>query len=238
MILSKSSSEKALKLFLEISMVADAFAKVSDDNTMGYSTIAYEYIVQAFTIYEECIEDQKSQQKILETFIGTLLSMESLSTEEYEGLVTKSAQFAAKLFKKQDQCRVVALCAHLFYPTPAKAKTNYSNPQRALECLQRSLKLADSCTSTNLSHLRLFVELLEHYVFFFENKNPSISPTYISGLAALIKEHLGNNLGSGDLGVMEARDHFTELLRYVKDRKAAEDSSELFAQIQLEGIGA
>ncbi|GAX24812.1 hypothetical protein FisN_18Lh105 [Fistulifera solaris] len=238
MLLSRSSSQKALKLYLEISLVADAFAKMSDDDAIGYSTIAYEYIVQAFTIYEESIEDQKSQHKLLETFIGTLLSMESLSAEEYEGVITKTAQFAAKLFKKQDQCRVVALCAYLFYPVPGKIKTSYSNPQRALECLQRSLKLADSCTNTNPSHLRLFVELMEHYVFFFENKNPSISPTYISGLAALIKEHLSNNMGSGDLGVVEARDHFMELLRYVKDKKAANDSSELFTQIQLEGIGA
>lgn len=238
MTLSKSSSAKALKLYLEMSLAADSFAKLLDDDTVGYSTIAYEYIVQGFALYEESIEDQKSQQKLLEAFVGTLLSLESLSNEDYERLITRTAQFAAKLFKKQDQCRVVALCAYLFYPTSGKAKLSYSNPQRALECLQRALKLADACTSTNPSHLRLFVELLEHYVFFFENKNPSISPAYISGLAALIKEHLGNNLSSGDPGVTEARDHFVGLLQYLKAKKAAENSSELFAQIQLEGIGA
>lgn len=235
MALSKSSVEKALKLHLEISLAADSFATALDDDALGYSTIAYEYIVQGLSLYEESIDEQKSQQRLLEAFVGTLLSLESLSNEEYERLITRTAQFAAKLFKKQEQCRVVSLCAYLFYPTSGKAKERYSNPQRALECLQRALKLADACTSTNPSHLRLFVELMEHYVFFFENKNPSISPAYISGLAALIKEHLGNNLGSDDPGVIEARDHFAGILQYIKDKKTAEDdSSELFAQIQLE----
>ena len=237
MTLCKSSSEKALKLYLEISLAADSFARLVDDSA-AYSTITHEYIVQGLALYEEFIEDQKSQQQLLEAVIGTLLSVESLSDEEYEGLITKTTQFAAKLFKKQDQCRVVALCAYLFYPTSAKTKASYSNPQRALECLQRALKLADACTNTNPSHLRSFVDLLEHYVFFFENKNPAISPTYITGLAALIKDHLDRNMGSGDTGVMEARDHYMGLLHYIKDKKAAGDSSELFAQIQLDGIGA
>jgi vacuolar protein sorting-associated protein 35 len=39
-----------------------------------------------------------------------------------------------------------------------------------LECLQRSLKIADVCMSSSM-HVHLFVEILNQYLYYFENDN-------------------------------------------------------------------
>ncbi|CAN0401404.1 unnamed protein product, partial [Pylaiella littoralis] len=61
--------------------------------------------------------------------------------------------------------------------------------RRVLECLQRSLKIADVCIAGGVN-AQLFIEILNHYVFFFEADNPEIAGRYISGLVALINEHV------------------------------------------------
>jgi vacuolar protein sorting-associated protein 35 len=108
-----------------------------------------------------------------------------------------------------------------------------------LECLQRALKLADACTNTNPAHLNLFVELLDHYLFFFEKGNPSITGNYITGLAALIKEH-ANNLGTiggtDQTAVVDAKRHFMEIILCIKKKKADEATKEKFAGIDVPSI--
>lgn len=244
--LSKGNAESGVKLYLELSLSADCFSMVAEKSSSttvkatDYSSIAYELLSQAYTLYEETITDTKAQQRCIRLLIGTLLSSSALSKDDYERLITKTAQFAAKVVKKPDQCQLVALCAYLFYPTDGQNCERYSNAQRALECLQRSLKLADACTSANPSNVQLFVDLLEHYLFFFENKNPVITHNYITGLLALIKEHLSNLQSfQGDSGVVtEAKVQFLEVVRFIKQKKSENATAELFAPIQVDNMGA
>lgn len=112
----------------------------------------------------------------------------------------------------------------------------YSNPQRGLECLQRALKLADACTSANPANLRLFVELLDHYLYFFEKKNPSIGGNYITGLVALIKEHTDNLGQHGDPAVREAREHFLQIVRHIKNMKEKTEMADHFAIIDVSSV--
>ena len=100
-------------------------------------------------------------------------------------------RYAAKLLKKPDQCRMVTLCSHLFWAGKATDAKHYHDPRRVLECLQRSLKIADVCMSSSM-HVHLFVEILNQYLFYFESDNAVITEKYISGLIALINEHLEN----------------------------------------------
>lgn len=43
-----------------------------------------------------------------------------------------------------------------------------------LECLQRALRVADSCMETATS-IELFVEILDRYVYYFDQQNESVS---------------------------------------------------------------
>jgi vacuolar protein sorting-associated protein 35 len=233
-ILAKYNAEMGVKLNLEVAMSADTLYSVHSDAV--FSSICYEFLSQTFALYEECMTDSRAQHRCVTSMVGTLLTVESISAQEYEGLVTKATQFAAKIIKKPEQCNLVALCAHLFYPITKSGGMAYSKPQRSLECLQRSLKLADACTSANPSNVVLFVDLLEHYVYFFEKKNPSITHGYISGLVSLVKEHL-NNIGDPH-SVTEAKAQFMGVVAYLKQKKADKATAEQFAPIVIDVAGS
>ena len=262
--LAKGNAEVGVKLYLDAALTADKLASIrSKEKQDEFGPIAYELISQSFALYEENAGDSKLQSRCIIAMVGTLLACRSLSKDDYERLIMKTAQYAAKMLKKSDQCEMVSLCAHLFYvvgedvsfemkfaPTCEEIMVAYyfrlcfvlqdsviySNPQRALECLQRALKLADACTSSNPANLRLFVDLLDRYLYFFENKNPSITASYITGLVALIKEHadnLGQFGGTDSSAIGEAKAHFAEIVRHIKRMKARPATSELFASIDL-----
>uniref|UniRef100_A0A7S3LID7 Vacuolar protein sorting-associated protein 35 n=1 Tax=Amphora coffeiformis TaxID=265554 RepID=A0A7S3LID7_9STRA len=233
--LGKANAEAGVKMYLEAATVADSLAQEEGKQTV-YSPVAYEMLSQGYSLYEESISDSKVQLKCVTAMIGTLMACGGLPQSDYESLITKSAQLSAKLVKKPDQCRMVALCAHLFFPASKGESFGYRNAQRSLECLQRSLKLADSCTSANPSNVDLFVELLEHYLYLFEKKSPTISAGYITGLVSLIKEHL-NNL-SGSPGVLEAKKHFVGIIRDIKRKKSMDGTAPHFANVQVDNIGA
>lgn len=178
----------ALKLFL-------AAAKCADESSN--ETVAYEFMVQAFTLYEETA-DSKKQVHALTLMIGTLQTMTVFGKDNFETLITKTAQYSARLLKKPDQCRMVCKCAHLFWSkTPERELRDGEDPpapgqdgKRALECLQKSLKTADACVAQS-QHVTLFIEILNRYVYFFHNNMEKVTAQYVTGLIALINEHLG-----------------------------------------------
>jgi vacuolar protein sorting-associated protein 35 len=127
-------------------------------------------VKEALLLYEGEISDSKVQVRTLTSVIGALLNCRNFSSEDYEALITKVAQYANKLLKKPDQCRMVTLCSHLFYrknydgsvvsasAEGGSASGHYSDPDRSLECMQRALKIA------SVSNPNLFVEILDRFV--------------------------------------------------------------------------
>ena len=64
------------------------------------------------------------------------------------------------------------LCADwMYHADPAKL---YRDGKRVLECLQRALRVADACMDTAVS-VELFVEILNRYVYYFEQQNEAVS---------------------------------------------------------------
>lgn len=61
---------------------------------------------------------------------GTLLACQGFDAADYDALATKTAQYAAKLLKKPDQCRMVTLCSHLFWAPDEVGNTFLGSPQR------------------------------------------------------------------------------------------------------------
>lgn len=234
-----SNVETGFKLYLQAALTADRFAgsrKQPSEALETFGSMPYELITQSFVLYEQGITDTKMQHRCIVGIMGTLLACQSLSDEDYQGLVTKTAQFSAKMVKKSDQCQLVAQCAQLFYPAEHEHLT-FRNAQRALECLQRSLKLADACVSVDSSEIHLFVDLLDHYLFFFEKKCPVISDAYITGLAALIKEHIGNlsgAMGVASPNVTNAREHYMEIVRSIKEKQGNPETKDQFAPVKVD----
>lgn len=140
-------------------------------------------------MYEDELSDSKTQVAALKSMVGTLVSCTHFSAEDYDTLITKTTQYAAKLLKKPDQCKMVTLCSHLFWVSKPVLSTlhvslvmtkfqdgeDYHDARRVLECLQRSLKIADVCMSSSM-HVHLFVDILNEYLYYFENENEMVVP--------------------------------------------------------------
>jgi vacuolar protein sorting-associated protein 35 len=115
--ISKGNPELGLKLYLVASLAADKMFSVEKDSAQQdcYRQIVSELLTQAYCLHDDEINDGKAQQRCIVNMVGTLLNCQSLAAKDFETFITKTAQYGAKLTKKQDQCEMVALCSHLFY---------------------------------------------------------------------------------------------------------------------------
>ncbi|KAL8911622.1 MAG: hypothetical protein Q9171_003229 [Xanthocarpia ochracea] len=207
------AAELCLRLFVSCGQVADQ---------TGFEEVAYEFFAQAFTIYEETISDSRAQYQAVCVIAGALHVTRGFSKENYDTLITKCALHGSKLLKKPDQCRAVYLASHLWWAIeiPAKgeedAKNLYRDGKRVLECLQRALRVADACMDTAVS-VELFVEILNRYVYYFDQQNETVTTKYLNGLIELIHSNLQTNQESSSLEAPKR--HFQRTLDYISSRE-------------------
>ncbi|KAJ1820578.1 retromer complex subunit Vps35 [Coemansia sp. RSA 2598] len=216
---SPHTAELALQLFLMSAQAASISPAFRDEPALEEA--AYEFIVQAFTIYEEHINESRAQYQALMLVINSLHASRNFSAENYETLVSKCVQHGSRLLKRADQTRVAYACAQLWWktlpyseliPPPAEpgqdeaeveriheqrveqerpAVERHNNGDKVLQHLQRSLKVADSCMDPVLS-VRLFVELLNQSTMHYERRCLAVTPKYINDLIDLIRTSVAN----------------------------------------------
>ena len=199
----------ALRLYLQCALAADAAGEEGD---------AYEFVAQAFIVYEEEISDSRQQVAAIVSCIATLSHMGRLGEEQYETLATKATQYSNKLLKKPDQCRAVCKCAHLFWPP---ANPSYREGERVLQCLQRTLKLADGCKAT-AAGTTLFVEALNAYLYHFGVANDHVTAEHLTSLVALVQQHLSADEGDA---AAATRAFFTNTRLHLDEKKKADDDA-------------
>lgn len=129
----------------------------------GFEKVAYDFFLDAFKVYEESVSHSKAQFDAIVYSIGSLMKTSTRFTSiyYYTKLSTKITLYCTKLLKKPDQSRSIYLSSHLWLN---------ESPSRVLECLQKSLKIADSCMDTVTNEL-LFLELLNQYLYYYEQEN-------------------------------------------------------------------
>ncbi|PBP24486.1 putative vacuolar protein sorting-associated protein 35 [Diplocarpon rosae] len=210
-----SSAELCLRLFVTCGQIADQ---------TGAEEVSYEFFAQAFTIYEEAISDSRAQFQAVCIIAGALHEVRNFGRENYDTLITKCALHGSKLLKKPDQCRAVYLASHLWWAVPivAKGETEddekklYRDGKRVLECLQRALRVADACMDTAVS-VELFVEILNRYVYYFDQQNDAVTTKYLNGLIELIHSNLQTNLESATIDMPKR--HFQRTIEYIASRE-------------------
>ncbi|CAH0760157.1 unnamed protein product [Diatraea saccharalis] len=109
-------AELPLRLYLQGALA------ISEIGFSNHETIAYEYLSQAFSLYEDEISDSKAQLAAITLIIATFEQINCFGAENAEPMRTQCALAASKLLKKPDQSRAVALCAHLFWKGPKDGK--------------------------------------------------------------------------------------------------------------------
>ncbi|KAI1196724.1 vacuolar protein sorting-associated protein 35 [Nemania serpens] len=207
------AAELALRLFTACGQTADM---------VGFEEVAYEYFAQAFTVYEEAISDSKAQFQAVCVVASALHQTRNFGKENYDTLITKCALHGSKLLRKPDQCRAVYLASHLWWATPIPASEEsdeglYRDGKRVLECLQRALRVADSCMEQATS-IELFVEILDRYVYYFDQANESVTTKYINGLIELIHSNIGTNQ-QDSASIENSKRHFRHTLENIAGRQ-------------------
>ncbi|KAF2191462.1 vacuolar protein sorting-associated protein 35 [Zopfia rhizophila CBS 207.26] len=207
------AADLSLRLFVGCGQVADQ---------NGFEEVAYEFFAQAFTIYEEAISDSRAQFQAVCVIASALHTTRNFGKENYDTLITKCALHGSKLLKKPDQCRAVYLASHLWWTTEVRAlaeedpKDLYRDGKRVLECLQRALRVADACMDAAVS-VELFVEILNRYVYYFDQENEAVTTKYLNGLIELIHSNLQSNENASSLE--NPRRHFQRTLDYIASRE-------------------
>ncbi|KPI44650.1 Vacuolar protein sorting-associated protein 35 [Cyphellophora attinorum] len=211
------SAELCLRLFVCCGQVADQ---------CGFEEFAYEFFAQAFTIYEDSISDSRAQFQAVCIIAGALQTSRGFGKENYDTLITKAALHGSKLLKKPDQCRAVYLASHLWWAIEIPGKEEdpanfYRDGKRVLECLQRALRVADACMDTAVS-VELFVEILNRYVYYFDQQNETVTTKYLNGLIELIHSNLSSSNaegGNNQQSLENPKRHFFRTLEYIKGRE-------------------
>jgi len=236
-VLATSHPLIAFKLYLEAAQASDQ---------CNCSAITYEFAKEALLLYECEVTDSKAQVRAVTSMAGTIINCKRLSGEDYEALITKIAQYSNKLLKKPDQCRMVTLCSHLFWPDSGKpleiegeeregeGRCAGVDSGRVLECLQRALKVASTCSP------QLFIDILDRYVYYYEKCHPTIQESYLSGLIALTNEQLGttNETHIGSMSGVAQQNvnveaHYRNTIAYIRTRQQLPETAERFSKITL-----
>jgi len=175
-------AELPLRLYLQGALAADAL------EFEGHETVAYEFVSQAFTLYEEEISDSKAQLAALSLIVSSLQRTTHFSEENHAPLRTNCALAASKLLKKPDQARAVTLCAHLFWTATVDGK-QLKDDKRVGECLKKAVRTSQQSMDPCVG-LSLFVHLLDQYAFFLEQGCPAVTVAMMNQLIAKVKEDL------------------------------------------------
>ncbi|EDR08317.1 uncharacterized protein LACBIDRAFT_250191 [Laccaria bicolor S238N-H82] len=220
----------ALRLFLLSAQIADE---------CGFEDLSYDFYVQAFSVYEESISESRAQLQAITLIIGTLSGAKVFGMDNYDTLITKAALHGARLLKKSHQATAVGLASHLWWqeaPPPAEGEVEYphQDSKRVLECLQKSLRIANSAIEEIVT-VQLYCDALDHYLYYLDRGAPDLAPKYVNSLVELITSSI-DNISSPDVhptqrappGLIEGVQtpemitrHFRNTLGYINRRKNA-----------------
>ncbi|EFN52770.1 hypothetical protein CHLNCDRAFT_54198 [Chlorella variabilis] len=149
---------------------------------------------QAFILYEESIPDSRQEVRALQSIMGTLnrqvvaawhsMVCYVFGGDERAALAHKASSYCAKLLKRTDQCQAVLACSHLYWQPQVEGKQAVQDEQGVLSCLKRALKIANAAqqqlavagkpargadaSAGPAAASSLFVEILNHYLYFFD----------------------------------------------------------------------
>ncbi|KAL6498044.1 Vacuolar protein sorting-associated protein 35A [Orobanche gracilis] len=200
--------ELALRMYLECAEAA---------NNCDLEPVAYEFLTQAYILYEEEITDSKSQVTSIHLIIGTLQRMHAFGVDNRDALTHKATGYSAKLLKKSDQCRAVYACSHLFW-----LDDSIRDGERVLLCLKRALRIANavqqtaSATRGGSGSVVLLIEILNKYLYFYEKGVLQITVESIQSLVELIRSEMQGDNAPSD----PAADAFlASTLRYIQFQK-------------------
>ncbi|CAD1473373.1 unnamed protein product [Heterotrigona itama] len=213
-------AELPLRLFLQ---GAIAIGEIRFDN---FEMVAYEFMSQAFSIYEDEISDSKAQLAAITLIVATFEQMSCFCEENAEPIRNQCVLYASKLLRKPDQCRGIATCSHIFWSGKSLATggKEMQNRFKVLDCLRKGIRIASQCMDTSVQ-VQLYVELLNHYIYFYEKGNTTFTVDIVNQVVAKIKEELPNLEVSEE--TEQIQKHLANTLEHLRNRMESPEADGL-----------
>lgn len=239
---------KALNLNLNCAQISNECLL----NNISYEFFIESFIIYEEMIIESKVQIQ-CLMNIINKLIS-LDQMIILDVEDFNKLITKATLYGSRLLKKTDQCRAIYNSSHLWWINKEEEEEDEEedkeveveaggetdgdshlqenanqialkkDDKRVLECLQKSLRIADSIMDNNVS-VELFIEILNQSIYYFIHGNEMINVRYLNGLIELI----GNNFkeisqtnGQIEGPYMSTWKHYQRTLKYIKEQRAVD----------------
>ncbi|KIJ58735.1 hypothetical protein HYDPIDRAFT_119299 [Hydnomerulius pinastri MD-312] len=256
------SPSLALRLFL-------LAAQIASECGSGFEDLAYDFYVQAFSVYEDSISESRAQLAAITLIIGTLQGARVFEVDGYDTLITKAALHGAKLLKKPHQATAVHAASHLWWQESVeeegegeeKAKEGekdkdevegakaypHQDSKRVLECLQKSLRIANSATEEIVT-VQLYCDTLDQYLYYFDRGAPAVAPKFIVSLVELITSSI-DTISSpassasylhpsqrieGVASPEMIQRHFRNTLQYIHSKKISENPGR-YSEVEIIG---
>lgn len=237
---------KSLMLNLNCAEVSNQFSLSNISYDFFIETfIIYEELIIESKIQFQCLINIINTLYLMDNMI--LLNM-----EDFNKLITKAALYGSRLLKKTDQCRAIYSSSHLWWIIKeeeedddedegadgkneeveldedgepiSKQITLKRDDKRVLECLQKSLRIADSILDSNVS-IELFIEILNQSIYYFIHGNEMINIRYLNGLIELISNNFKEIIqteGKLEGPYKTTWEHYQRTLKYIKEQRAVD----------------
>ncbi len=118
---------------------------------------------------------------------------------------------------------LVCQCTHLFWTGkgPDGEAPRNAQDDMVLTCLKRSLKIAEAVLDT-VTNAKLFVDILNEYLYFYAQECPKIETKYLTGLVALCSTNI-SELDDDKEGTSQVKSHFVNTLKFIRSKAEAGD---------------
>lgn len=201
---------------------------------------------QAFTLYEESVADSRHKITALHAIVGTLHRCYVFSPDNRDALTQSVTSYAAKLLKRADQCRAACAASHLAWQdappadgagaaaaaAAAARQPPVRDAQKVMAGLKRALKVVAAAKQQRaasarvgskgragggqLQHLPLYVEIVNHYLYYLSRGVESMSAGVVQQLLELVASELAQHEADVDA---DTRGYWEATKRHIQHQK-------------------
>ena len=155
--LKDNNPEIALRLNLQ---AVQAINNVSSPSELEDQ--AYDFMSNAFIIFEEELSEADAKISALNIIVTTLYSLTCFGSENFDTLCANAVSYSGKLLKKNQQAEAITLSAHLYFCTSKR------DGKKVMDQLRKALKTSEICM-TKPENLYLIIKILNAYLYFFQS---------------------------------------------------------------------
>lgn len=206
--------------------------------------------------------DSRHKITALHAIVGTLHRCYVFSPDNRDALTQSVTSYAAKLLKRADQCRAACAASHLAWqdapaagsageaPGSAEAAAARQPPvrdaQKVMAGLKRALKVVAAAKQQRAAsarvgskgragggqHLPLYVEIVNHYLYYLYKGVESMSTSVVQQLLELVASELAQHEADVDT---ETRAYWEATKRHIQHQKRLEgdEQQEKYGGLQV-----